>query len=142
MLEESGYGVEEAENGKLALEAVARVQPDLVMLDVLMPDLNGFDVCAELRRDPAFCQLPILMVTGLEDIKSIEKAFKAGATHFVTKPINWTLLSYHITYMLRAAKMEKELREVLRFVSSIRVFEAEDEECSNADHGTLQEIQA
>ncbi len=119
-LEQSGFRVEVAENGKHALEVVANTQPDLMILDVLMPGLDGYSVCTQLRRDPNFCHMPILMATGLEDVNSIEQAFEAGATNFVIKPINWTLLVYHVRYILRSAEMEKDLREVLRFISSIR----------------------
>ncbi len=120
-LEHSGFCVEEAENGKHALEVVAHTNPDLIILDVLMPELNGFDVCSRLRRDPKFCDLPILVATGLEDINSIEQAFEVGATHFVTKPINWTLLGYHVRYILRSAEMENDLRETRNLLELARV---------------------
>jgi len=120
VLERAGFKVDVADNGMDAIESVARAKPDLMILDVLMPGLDGFGVCAQLRQDPNFRDLPILMATGLEDVDSIEQAFEAGATNFVTKPINWTLLVYQVRYILRAAEMERDLREILRFVSSVR----------------------
>jgi PleD family two-component response regulator len=120
VLEQAGFRVDVADNGKEALEIVARSKPDLMILDVLMPGLDGFSVCTQLRQDPNCRDLPILMATGLEDVNSIEQAFEVGATHFVTKPINWTLLVYHVRYILRSAEMERDLREILRFISSVR----------------------
>lgn len=120
MLERAGFKVDVADNGMDAIETVARAKPDLMILDVLMPGLDGFGVCTQLRQDPNFRDLPVLMATGLEDVDSIEQAFEAGATNFVTKPINWTLLVYQVRYILRAAEMERDLREILRFVSSVR----------------------
>ncbi len=120
-LERSGFCVEEAENGKHALEVLARIHPDLMILDVLMPELDGFSVCTQLRQDAEFCDLPILMVTGLEDTNSIDQAFEAGATHFVTKPINWTLLGYHVRYILRSAEMEKDLMKTRNLLDLARV---------------------
>ena len=120
VLERAGFNVDVADNGMDAIDAVARAKPDLMILDVLMPGLDGFGVCTQLRQDPNFRDLPILMATGLEDVDSIEQAFEAGATNFVTKPINWTLLVYQVRYILRAAEMERDLREILRFVSSVR----------------------
>ena len=109
-LEDSAFIVEEAADGKEGLEAVKRFRPDLVLLDVMMPELDGVSVCTELRSHPDFMDLPILMVTGLDDIDSIERAFNAGATDFVTKPINWPLLVYHVKYVLRSSQLEQELQ--------------------------------
>ncbi len=74
-LEQAGFMVEEAEDGKQGLLAVKKTRPDLVLLDVMMPKFDGYDVCVELRRDPEFMNLPILMITALDDIDSINRAF-------------------------------------------------------------------
>ncbi len=109
-LEVAGFDIEEAEHGRKALRIIGDVFPDLMMLDVIMPELDGFAVCTLLRSDPALMHIPVLMVTGLDDGESIERAFKVGATDFLTKPINWSLLGYHVKYMLRASNMENQLR--------------------------------
>ena len=109
-LEGAGFIVEEVADGKAALHAVHRFHPDLVLLDVVMPELDGIDVCRQLRQTSEFMNLPILMVTGLDDMESIESAFRAGATGFITKPINWALLVYHIKYILRSSLVEQELQ--------------------------------
>lgn len=110
-LEQSGWSVEEAENGRLGLDAFARCRPDLVLLDVMMPELDGFAVCAELRRLPEGLHTPILIMTGLEDYQSITQAYEAGATEFFVKPINGLLLGHRVRYMLRAGQAMQDLRD-------------------------------
>ena len=105
-LEHAGFMVEEAEDGKQGLLAVKKTRPDLVLLDVMMPKFDGYKVCVELRRDPEFMNLPILMITALDDIESINRAFDAGATNFITKPVEWTALAFHVKYILRASQNE------------------------------------
>jgi DNA-binding response OmpR family regulator len=111
VLEQAGFRVEQAENGRQALEVFERVRPNLVTLDVMMPELDGFGTCVELRRRPDGAQVPILMLTGLDDYESINQAFMAGATDFVTKPINFTLLEYRVRYLLRASATMASLHE-------------------------------
>jgi len=80
-------------------------------MDVVMPRMNGFDSCALIRKSEGGEHVPILMITGLDDVDSIQKAYEAGATDFVTKPINFFLLPYRIRYMMRSAKNADDLRE-------------------------------
>jgi DNA-binding response OmpR family regulator len=105
-LEQAGFMVEEAKDGEQGFFAVMRTRPDLVLLDVMMPKFDGYKVCVELRRDPEFMNLPILMITALDDIESINRAFDAGATNFITKPVKWTALAFHVKYILRASQNE------------------------------------
>ncbi len=114
-LEQAGFMVEEAEDGKQGLLAIKKTRPDLVLLDVMMPKFDGYDVCVELRRDPEFMNLPVLMVTALDDIESINRAFEAGATNFVTKPVNWTALAFQVKYVLRANQNAEELHKTKQF---------------------------
>ncbi len=107
----AGFTVSEAEDGVQALALFPEVQPDIVLLDVEMPNLDGFSTCAELRKLPAGKNVPVLMVTGLEDESSIDRAYDTGATDFATKPINWSLLGRRIRYMLRASHAFKEVQE-------------------------------
>lgn len=109
-LEQSGFGVEEAENGEDALKAFGTVRPEVVLLDVDMPVKDGFTACSDLRQLPEARTVPIVMVTGLDDIDSINRAYEVGATDFITKPINWTILGHRIRYMLRAGRAMTELR--------------------------------
>jgi len=110
-LEQSGWVVEEAENGRLGLEAFVRLHPDLVLLDVLMPEMGGFAVCTELRRLPEGMHVPVLIMTGLEDYQSITQAYDVGATDFIVKPINGLLLGHRVRYMLRASQAMRDLRD-------------------------------
>ena len=108
-LEQAGFMVEEAEDGDQGIFAVMKTRPDLVLLDVMMPKFDGYEFCVEMRRHPEFMNLPVLMVTALDDIESINRAFEAGATNFVTKPVNWTALAFHVKYILRASQNAEEL---------------------------------
>ncbi|HXV20925.1 MAG TPA: PAS domain S-box protein, partial [Desulfuromonadales bacterium] len=118
-LQQAGFAVEEAEDGVAALEAVNRRQPDVVLLDVLMPGMDGFAALAELRKRPESRGLPVSMVTGLDDTDSIRRAFAAGATDFLTKPINWTTLGYHVDFLLRASRAFVELQESRAYFNAI-----------------------
>ncbi|MDH3713280.1 MAG: EAL domain-containing protein [Gammaproteobacteria bacterium] len=108
-LQQAGFRVLEAADGLQALEVVQQQRPDIILLDVDMPKLDGFGTCTRVRAIPEYAMVPILMVTGLDDAQSIEKAYAAGATDFATKPINWTLLLHRLRYILRAASAVTEL---------------------------------
>ena len=107
-LEKSGFEVLLAENGEAALHQYHAKPCDLVMLDVDMPGLNGYQVCAALRRK-AGDELPIVMVTGMDDAESVDQAFEAGATDFLSKPINWGLVGHRVKYLLRAYGVLQDL---------------------------------
>ncbi len=95
-----------AADGVEALESLGAHVPDILLLDLEMPRLDGFEVLARLRADPATRELPVIVVTGREDVAAIDRAFEAGATSFLVKPINWRLLSYQIRYVMRAGLVE------------------------------------
>jgi CheY-like chemotaxis protein len=84
--------------------------PDIALLDVEMADGDGYDACRNIRGLPGGADLPIVMVTGLDDTSSIDRAYEAGATDFVVKPINWPLLAHRIRYVLRGAGTLDALR--------------------------------
>lgn len=115
-LENEGYNVSIAENGVEALEILEKNRLDIVLLDVLMPLMDGFDTCRKLRELAGYANIPVLMVTGLDDVESINSAYEAGATDFISKPLNWLILAQRIRYMLRASKaiiMAKKNEEML-----------------------------
>ena len=93
-----------APSGSAALNLVAREQFDLAMLDVDMPGMSGYELLECMRGQRKLRNLPIVMVTGREDILSIDRAYALGATSFVTKPVNWRQLSYQLQYVIRASK--------------------------------------
>ncbi len=100
-LENIGLKVEAVSDGKMAVECVTHGSPDLVFLDIQMPVMDGFAACLEIRELQGD-HLPVVMMTGLDDFDSINRAYDAGATDFITKPINWELFKHRTHYLLRA----------------------------------------
>ena len=101
--------VDTAADGRAALAAIAGEPPDLVLLDLDMPEMDGFQVLEALRADPKFRDLPVIVVTGREDVEAVDRAFAVGATSFVVKPLNWRLLSHQLRYVHRSAVNERTL---------------------------------
>jgi diguanylate cyclase (GGDEF)-like protein/PAS domain S-box-containing protein len=109
VLEADGAVVREAADGRAAVELFRASPPDIVLMDVLMPELDGFGACAAIRATAEGNRTPILMLTGLDDLESINRAYEAGATDFANKPINWSILAHRVRYMLRSAQAIEEL---------------------------------
>jgi diguanylate cyclase (GGDEF)-like protein len=105
-LEQDGYDVAEAHDGVQALDNFISVQPDIVLMDAAMPELDGFAACASLQRLPGGENTPILMITGLNDDASVERAFTAGATDYITKPVNWAVLRQRVRRMVSERRAE------------------------------------
>jgi PleD family two-component response regulator len=101
-LERAGFACHDVANGNTALERFSAVQPDIVLLDVLMPEMDGYEVCSRMRQHPEGAFVPVLMLTGLDDLDSINRAYETGATDFISKPINWAILGHRARYILRA----------------------------------------
>ncbi len=111
VLQQAGFAVEEAAEGEQALAAFVQAQPDIILLDVMLPEMDGFTLCATIRALPGGEHTPVLMVTGLGDTESIRRAYEVGATDFIAKPLNWEILSHRVRYMLRASRAMEELRK-------------------------------
>lgn len=109
-LEQAGFVVDEAEDGREALEVFGNKRHDIVLMDVNMPNMDGFDACKGLRTLAAGDAVPVLMMTGLDDVVSINRSYEVGATDFITKPINWTILTHRVRYLLRASQALKSVR--------------------------------
>jgi len=110
VLAQHEFEVNVAESAEEALSLMqAGEGPDLVLLDVLMPGMNGFEMCRLLRHQERFQHLPIIMLTALDDQASIDQAYRCGATDFITKPLNMALLPHRVRYLLRSARTYKEL---------------------------------
>ncbi|MDH5538064.1 MAG: EAL domain-containing protein [Rhizobacter sp.] len=107
-LRKAGFDVRMAEGGHDALKQFRHAPCDLVMLDVDMPDLNGHEVCAALRAE-AGPLLPIVMVTGMDDVASVETAYQHGATDFIAKPVNWALIGHRVHYVFRGRQAMLDL---------------------------------
>lgn len=110
-LEQAGFNVIDAENGEEALQLFISHNPNMILSDILMPEMNGFELCTQVRAHPLGQFIPILLVTGLDDSDSIDHAYDVGATDFITKPITWALLGHHVHYILRAARTVEDLAE-------------------------------
>jgi diguanylate cyclase (GGDEF)-like protein/PAS domain S-box-containing protein len=103
-LEQIGFDVCEAGNGAEALEQFVQRRPDIVVLDVMMPVMNGYVACTKFRGLVGGSRVPILMMTGMDDAEAIAGAYEHGATDFITKPLNLTILSHRVRYMLRGSR--------------------------------------
>jgi diguanylate cyclase (GGDEF)-like protein len=109
-LSTDGHEVCDAGSGEEAIELFAELRPDLILLDVEMPGLDGFDVCKAIREHTGGRHVPIVILTGRDDVHSIEHAYEAGATDFMSKPLSWTVLAHRIRYILRASESFLEIR--------------------------------
>ena len=108
-LRQRGFFVTEATSGAEALECLADWLPDVVVLDALMPELDGFETCRRLRLLAGVESMPVLMLTGLDDDASITRAYEAGANDFFVKSVQWSLLAGRLRYLLRASRTRAEL---------------------------------
>jgi diguanylate cyclase (GGDEF)-like protein len=108
--EGAGFEVQAVTTGNAAVAACATRMPDIALLDVEMPNGSGYEACAAIRQLPGGANLPIVMITGHDDAVSIDKAYDAGATDFVVKPINWALIVHRVRYVLRGARNLDALR--------------------------------
>jgi class 3 adenylate cyclase/CheY-like chemotaxis protein len=125
LLEAKGYAVSTAACGEEALRRVREDTPDIVLLDVMMPDLTGYEVCARLRADPATALLPIVMVTSLDPHTERVKGIEAGADDFLHKPINQPELFARVRSLLRIRSLQSE---VLRQADELKQWNARLEE--------------
>jgi predicted signal transduction protein with EAL and GGDEF domain/DNA-binding response OmpR family regulator len=110
-LRDRGFEVVAVESGEQALDSLASNLPDAVVLDALMPGLDGFDTCRRMRRLRGMESLPVLMLTGLDDEASISRAYEAGATDFFVKSTQWSLLAGRLRHLLRSSRTRIELEQ-------------------------------
>jgi len=123
------YFVSTAENGQEAIDAVKRDMPDIILLDIMMPVMDGFEACQRLKADPATRHIPIVMVTALSDITDRVRGLECGADDFLTKPINDVALMARVRSLLRLKMIMDEwrLREATALQFSLPTQPAEDE---------------
>jgi two-component sensor histidine kinase len=120
-LEPDGFTLAEADDGTTAIDFFTKQLPDVLLLDVKLPTIDGFRTCERLRSLHGGDQIPVLMITGHDDIASITRAYEVGATDFISKPINWLILKQRLRYMLRASQVLEELWESqAHLVNSLR----------------------
>lgn len=108
-LQKEKYQVIEAGNGQEGIDACKRLKPDMVLLDAVMPVMDGFACCAQIQSLPKSEFIPILMITGLGDSLSVDRAFDAGAIDYVTKPIHWPVLRQRVRRLIQQSQLLQEL---------------------------------
>lgn len=109
-LVEAGFEVIQASNGQEAIDMFVERRPDLIIMDAMMPVMDGFDAIVEIRQLPGGEHIPILMITGLDDHDSVSRAYELGATDFLAKPVNFFMLPHRLRYMLRSKTTADALR--------------------------------
>ena len=112
-LDESGYTVLVANSGKAALEVATKAQPDIILLDAVMPEMDGFEVCRKLKENNKTSQIPVIFMTGLTETKSVVAAFEAGGTDYVTKPVRVNEVLVRMISHLKASRRVHQARSVL-----------------------------
>ena len=111
VLEGEGYQLEMAENGLQAIEKAKQLLPDVILLDVMMPGMTGFEVCQRIRTDPQIAEIPIIILTALDDRESLLNALKAGADDFISKPFDRYELRARLLGITRLNRYQKLLQE-------------------------------
>ncbi len=117
-LASTGYDIRTAADGEEALKVIQEWQPDLVLLDVMMPKISGFQVCKRLRSEERTRRIAVLMVTALDQPSDVERAVEAGAEHFLTKPINKAELLRHIHALLASRGQPSDLDRTLSYIAA------------------------
>jgi CheY-like chemotaxis protein len=108
-LSQEGYQIVEANNGETALATFQRMNPDMVLLDGIMPMMDGFECCAKLQALPGGAQTPVLIITGLEEAAYVDRAFQVGAADYITKPIHWAVLRQRVRRLLKQSQLHQDL---------------------------------
>ena len=111
LLSGQGYNLAFAAGGKEALEKALELSPDLILLDVMMPEMNGFEVCQHLRADPHLSEVPVIMITALDDQESRLQGLEAGADDFISKPFNQLELQARVKTIIRLNRYRRLLVE-------------------------------
>ncbi len=108
-----------ARDGVEALSVVEQAHPDLVLLDVMMPRMSGFEVCKKLKSDPATRSVPVIMVTALSEVGDIERGVESGTDDFLTKPVNKLELCTRVKSLLRVRYLKQELDRTLAYLDQV-----------------------
>ncbi len=121
VLEREGYQVMEAADGETCLQMAEQDPPDVILLDALMPGMDGFTCCTELQKRLSSERTAILMITGLNDAASVDHAFAAGAIDYVTKPIHWPVLRHRVRRLIQQARLYRQLEEANKKLEQLAI---------------------
>ena len=116
---EDGYQILMASDGQQTMQIVEQHQPDLILLDIMMPRMSGYEVCSQIKADPAKRGIPVLMVTALNEAGDIEKAVNAGCDDFLTKPVNRLELRTRVRSLLRVRHLTNERDRLLAYLEEM-----------------------
>ena len=119
-LSSTDYELRTAADGEQTLKQVADWHPDLILLDVMMPRISGFEVCKRLRANAATRDIAVLMVTALDQPSDVERAVEAGTDDFLSKPINKTELLLRVRSLLRSRQYKRELDRALAYIEAVQ----------------------
>ena len=108
-----------ARDGVQALEIIGREPPDLILLDVMMPKMSGFEVCKRIKNDPRTADIPVIMVTALNEFGDIERGIDSGTDDFISKPVNKLELTTRVKTMLKLKHLSDKLERTLTYLSEI-----------------------
>jgi CheY-like chemotaxis protein len=127
-LASEGYTILVAGDGQETMQMVDRHQPDLILLDIMMPRMSGYEVCVQIKSDPARRNIPVLIVTALNEPGDIEKAVNAGCDDFLTKPVNGLELRTRVRSLLRVRHLTNERDRLLAYLAEMeqRVLRGQD----------------
>ncbi len=118
-LADEGYQILMAKDGEETLQVVREQQPDLILLDIMMPRMSGYEVCETLKNDSEFSGIPVLMVTALKEMGDIEKAVAAGCDDFLTKPVNQLELTTRVRSLLKVRHLASERDRLLAYLEEM-----------------------
>ncbi len=118
-LDELDAEVRTASDGEEALRVIREWKPDLILLDIMMPRISGFEVCKQVRANPELREVAVLMITALDQPSDVERGVEAGTDDFLTKPINKTELLLRVRSMLKGRQYKRELDRALAYFSEV-----------------------
>lgn len=118
-LSDAGHEILMAADGQQTLDVAAKEMPDLILLDIMMPRLSGYEVCQKLKENEATRRIPVLMVTALKEMGDIQKAVDAGADDFLTKPVHRLELKTRVRSLLRVRHLTNERDRLLAYLSEV-----------------------
>ena len=118
-LADENYEILMANDGQETMDSIEANQPDLILLDIMMPRMSGYEVCEKIKSDPEKQNIPVLMVTALNEMGDIEKAVKAGCDDFLTKPVNQLELKTRVRSLLRVRHLANERDRLLAYLEEM-----------------------